>query len=307
MNLEVVAPELRASLRGPVSVPIAYGWVRGLSRAAIRLMRPGPHPDVSISAERAGQVLLRVYRPVRPRSSAAVLWIHGGGLVIGHPKQDDRLCLATARLLGAVIVSVDYRLAPKHPFPAAHDDALAAWDWLQRATDLGVDPSRVVVGGQSAGGGLAAALVQHLHDRGGIEPMAQWLFAPMLDDRTAADCGLDTTGHPVWDNGRNRLGWEAYLRRPAGVRDLPEYAAPARREDLTGLPPAWVGVGDIELFHDEAVEYARRLGAAGVDTTLDVVPGAYHGFETIAAGSDLAKQYVGRAHQWLADVVRSGA
>jgi acetyl esterase/lipase len=156
------------------------------------------------------------------------------------------------------VVSADYRLAPEHPYPAPLDDCLAAWTWLQdNSPARGVDPTRVAIGGQSAGGGLAASLVQRVHDDpGAAQPVAQWLFCPMLDDRTAAERKLDATKHILWNNTSNRMGWRSYLGVEPGAASTPEYAVPSRRADLAGLPPTWIGTGDIELFYDENRAYA---------------------------------------------------
>jgi acetyl esterase/lipase len=241
---------------------------------------------------------VRLYTPADPTGSA-LLWIHGGGLVVGSARMDDRLCGETARQLGVTIVSVDYRLAPKHPYPAALDDCLAAWAWLAaHAGELGVDPDRVAVGGQSAGGGLAACLVQRLHDDGAAVA-AQWLFCPMLDDRTAAERAHDATGHHIWNNRSNLVGWRSYLGEAPGAASVPPYAVAARREDLSGLPPTWIYTSDIELFHDEDVAYARRLEAAGVEVTLEVVRAAPHGFEAWATDTPLAQALFANARDWL--------
>ncbi|BEL05946.1 hypothetical protein Q0Z83_041370 [Actinoplanes sichuanensis] len=172
------------------------------------------------------------------------------------------------------------------------------------AAALGVDPARIAAGGESAGGGIAASLVQRLHDAGGRQPVAQWLFAPMLDDRTAGRTELDELDHFVWNNNSNRFGWSSYLGRPAGAAEVPAYAVPARRSDLTGLAPAWLYTGDIELFHDEIVEYAARLRDAGVDTVLTIVPGGAHGFENWAATTELATSLLADARAWLGDALR---
>lgn len=222
-------------------------------------------------------------------------------MVMGSAVQDDRQCFATARELDVVVVSAEYRLAPEHPFPLPLDDCLDAWDWLQQnAAARGIDPRRVAVGGQSAGGGLAAALVQRIHDQGGTQPVAQWLFCPMLDDRTAANRELDAVRHILWNNRSNRIGWSAYLGT-VGAPEVPDHAVPARRPDLTGLPPAWIGTGAIDLFHDENLAYAERLTAAGVPTTFDVVADAPHAFESAGAGTEVSLAYVDRAHRWLRD------
>ncbi|MFN2323456.1 MAG: alpha/beta hydrolase [Trueperaceae bacterium] len=247
-------------------------------------------------------VRVRVYRPEAGASGGALLWLHGGGLIVGRPSMDDGRCVAWARDLGLVVVSVDYRLAPEHPFPAALDDAHAAWTWLQgAAAALGVDPERVAVGGGSAGGGLAACLTQRLRDEGGAQPAAQLLVYPMLDDRTAARRELDGAGHRVWTNRSNRAGWSAYLGGAPGAADVPMHAAAARSADLAGLPPAWIGVGALDLFLDEDRAYAARLAAAGVPTEVDEVPGAPHGFDALAPDVPLAQAFVARQTAFLRD------
>ena len=253
---------------------------------------------VTLTKERAGSVRVRVYRPDNTNGSG-LLWIHGGGLVLGAATMDDQFCGDTAKQLGVTIVSLDYRLAPKHPFPAAHDDVYAAWTWfVDHLTAWGLDRDRLAIGGQSAGGGLAAGLVQRLHDEG--QPLAgQWLWTPMLDDRTALRSELDAIGHLVWDNRANRYGWGSYLR---GVdrQAPPPYASPGRRDDLTGLPATWIYASDIELFHDEVVDYATRLEAAGVETTLDIVPGVPHAVETTATDTQAAVRILAKGRTWLA-------
>lgn len=252
---------------------------------------------VTLTRGQAGSVPVRVYRPENP-SGAGLVWIHGGGLIGGAAKMDDLFCGTTALELGTTIVSVDYRLAPKYPFPAAHDDVYAAWAWfVGRAASLGVDTARIAVGGQSAGGGLAAGLVQHLHDEG--QPVAaQWLWTPMLDDRTALNADLDAIGHLVWDNRANRYGWDSYLRT-GNRQSPPPYASPSRRADLSGLPPTWLYASDIELFHDEVVDYASRLKDAGVDTTLEIVPGVPHAVEATVPGTQAAAKILANGRAWL--------
>ena len=299
MDIGRVDPDLRAATRRLSRLPLPLeGFGRRLTALALRFV---PFPAVKgVRVSTLGPNMRR-YSMAEPTSDGALLWVHGGGLVSGSPRQDDALCSSVAARVGIQVFSVDYRLAPEHPFPAAHEDLLRAWDVLQAAsTHLGVDPERIVVGGESAGAGLATALAQHLRDRGGIQPLGQWLFAPMLDDRTAARRDLDTVGHFIWNNTQNRIGWSGYLRGEPGGDDVAEYAVPARRADLTALPPAWIGWGDIELFADECAEYARRLAEAGVDVVTDVVPGALHGFENWAHTSPPAAAFLGRARDWLA-------
>ena len=203
--------------------------MRWITRALLRAF-PSPRVrGVSVHTVRDGKLSVRIYRPTGPaRSRPGLLWVHGGGLVVGSARQDDGLCARTAAALDAIVVSVDYRLAPEHPYPAAIDDTYVAWKWLlTHANELGIDVKRVAIGGESAGGGLAANLVHRVHDAGGAQPVAQWLFAPMLDDRTAADRSLDGIDHLVWNNCVNRYGWTAYLQQPPGGERTPPYASAA--------------------------------------------------------------------------------
>ena len=249
---------------------------------------PGSNPrdilveNVFISGQDArSKIRLRIFTPKSTAGPTPVLiWLHGGGYVIGKPEMDDRRCTEYVRQAGIGVVSVDYRLAPKHPFPAALDDCCAALKWVaDHAERLGVDSNRIAIGGESAGGGLAAALAQVAHDQLAVKPVFQLLVYPMLDDRTVLRTDLDDGDPLMWDQNSNRFGWQAYLGEAGGAEDAPAYAVPARRADLSGLPPAWIGVGSLDIFHDEAVAYAQRLKAAGVACELKVVPGAFHGFD----------------------------
>lgn len=279
--------------------------VRTMARVATRIMPVPRRASVSVSTTRTAGLRLRVYRPDARLTDAGLLWIHGGGLLFGDARQDEALCAETAHELGITVVSVNYRLAPEHPFPAAHDDVHAAWQWMRaHAAELGIAEDRLAIGGESAGGGLAAGLIQRVHDEGGVQPLAQWLFAPMIDDRTAADTSLDDLDHWVWNNRANRYSWHAYLPGLADGDSVPPYAAAARRTDLSGLPPAYIAVGDIELFAAENTEYAQRLAQAGVPAELDLVPGAPHGFENWARETEPAKELMQRARRWLAESLR---
>lgn len=233
----------------------------------------------------ASGVGVRLHRPAAgTEPGGALLWIHGGGYVIGSPSQDDILCRRLAKELGITVAAVKYRLAPENPYPAGLEDCYTALKWL--ATLPSVDPERIAIGGASAGGGMSAALALLTRDRGEIALQAQLLVYPMLDDRSADRSAPDAPGQRLWDRKSNRFGWSAYL----GNAD-PEVAVPGRRADLSGLPPAWVGVGTADLFHDEDVEYARRLQDAGVPCELDVVPGAFHGFDGIVPKSSVAQSF----------------
>lgn len=270
--------------------------------------RPRAPRDVEVRDARipgpvgAPEVRVRTYRPRRLTGAApALLWMHGGGYMLGVPEQDDGLCAATARELGIFVASVDYRLAPEHPFPAALEDGYAALRWLSdEAAALGVRGERIAIGGASAGGGLAAALAQLAHDRSGPRPVFQLLIYPMLDDRTALRSDVDGTQHRAWSQRSNQLGWSSYLGRAPSGPSAPDYAVPARRLDLSGLPPAWLGVGTCDLFHDEDLEYARRLAEARVPCERVVVPGAFHGFDIIAAGAGVSRDFRARYRAALA-------
>ena len=302
MDMDLVDPELRKPYRFMRSLPVANRIGLRVMRALMPLAGRAKTPsDIVFETMPCGQADgVRIFTPRSGSSGAAVLWIHGGGMIVGAASQDDARCYEITRRLDAVVVSAEYRLAPEHPFPAPLDDCFAAWTWLHDSAEArGIDPTRVAIGGQSAGGGLAAALVQRIHDMDGVQPTAQWLFCPMLDDRTAAKHELDATKHILWSNKSNRAGWSAYLGVEPGAATTPDYTVPARRADLSGLPPAWIGTGDIELFYDENRVYAAALEAAGVECVLDVVPGAPHGFETVASGTRIAQAYLDRSFEWL--------
>ena len=226
---------------------------------------------------------VRLHRPVGvDQPGPALLWLHGGGYIIGTAQQDDALCRRFTRELGITVAAVDYRLAPEHPYPAPLEDCYAALTWLARLP--AVDPARVAIGGASAGGGLAAALALLAHDRGEVTPALQLLAYPMLDDRSGS--GPDNPKYRLWSPKSNRFGWKAYL----GTAD-PKVAVPARRDDLSGLPPAWIGVGTNDLLHDEDVDYAGRLTAAGVPCRVEVVNGAFHGFDQMVPKAGVSQSF----------------
>ena len=245
---------------------IARTWSLPLVRILGGLIDLGSDPE-NVEIDETGAGAVRVHRPTAGGDERlpAVMWLHGGGFLLGSPKQDDVLCRQIADELGAIVVAPVYRLAPKHVFPAALDDAYAALTWLANRDD--VDTSRIAVAGASAGGGLAAQVALHARDRGEIRLAAQILVYPMLDDRTVLRTDLDESGHRLWDNRSNRIGWSSYLGHDAGAAEASPIAVPSRNEDLRGLPPAWIGVGDLDLFRDEDMAYAERLRAAESCTT----------------------------------------
>ncbi len=247
--------------------------------------RQVPGPD--------GEVFVRLYQPTeRPDTLPALLWIHGGGYVLGSVERDDFLAAHLAKVAQCVVASVEYRLAPEHPFPAPVEDCYAALKWLATHTgELGVEPSRIAIGGASAGGGLAAGLALLTRDRAEVELAFQLLIYPMIDDRNVAPASDTLPDTFVWTRENNLMGWRAYLGREPGGADVSPYAAAARADDLAGLPPAYIPVGDLDLFLDENIEYAQRLLAAGVPTELHVYPGGYHGFNGFDPGAEIAQRF----------------
>jgi acetyl esterase/lipase len=292
-------PDLRLVARFAPRPPVSRRTLP-LLRALASVHLPGRRDDVDVVTLSTGAGV-RLHRPPEPAAtSGALLWIHGGGYLLGSARQDDPLCRRFAHELGITVGSVEYRPAPEHPFPAALEDCYAA---LQRLMALpGVDPARVAIGGASAGGGLAAALALMTRDRGEINPALQLLVYPMLDDRTVAKSPSDARNYRVWTERSNRFGWAAYLGNAN-----PDIAVPARNTDLAGLPPAWIGVGTLDLFHDEDLAYAERLKKAGVPCRVEVVPGAFHGFDTVAPGAPVSRSFFDSQCASLRDALTAGS
>lgn len=262
-------PQMRAGFRAfsmpPLPVP---AW--------IERSIPGPRgaPDVGLVIVNA-----QTDGTLRP----CILHTHGGGFIIGDARSGVRMLQEIAQALDCLIVSIDYRLAPETGFAGSIEDNYAGLKWLhQNAHEMGGDRQRIAVLGESAGGGHAALLAIAARDRGEIPLAYQALIYPMLDDRTGSVRKKPPTmGAVIWTEAHNRFGWTAFLGVPAGSRRVPVGAVPARVEDLRGLPPAFIGVGSIDLFVDEDIEYAKRLIDSGVATELHIVPGAFHGFDGI--------------------------
>ena len=245
---------------------------------------PGPEgaPDISV----------RIYRPVNASGTLpGVYFIHGGGMILGNVEGESAVAEQVSEQVGAVVVSVEYRLAPEDPHPAQAEDCYAGLVWMARpAAELGFDPDRLAVYGGSAGGGLTIATVLLARDRGFPAIRFQMPIYPMIDDRNETPSSHEISDIGIWDRAANIEAWAWYL----GDGKPDEYAAPARAEDLSCLPPAFIDVGTVDLFRDEDIAFAMRLMAAGVPVELHVSPGAYHASENFAAEAPLSRRIWGR-------------
>ena len=247
---------------------------------------PGPpdSPDVAV----------RIYTPpVAGHPLPAVLYIHGGGFTVGNVAIFDTVTRQMAAEVGAVVISVDYRLAPEDPYPAAVEDCYAALVWTARsARDLGIDTARIAVCGGSAGGGLAAAMALLARDRGGPALCFQFLGIPELDDRLDTPSMRAYVDTPLFNRPAAEFSWDCYLGGPGirGTAAVSCYAAPSRAEDLSGLPPAYVTTSQFDPLRDEGIDYAQRLAQANVPTELILYPGTFHGSTAIAAQAAISQR-----------------
>ena len=249
----------------------------------------------TLTAADGASVDLTWYQPSRPGPGSAALFLHGGGMIFGLEHIGalyDTAVRDYVATSGVPMLVVDYRVAPEHPHPTPVEDCYAALVWLaENAGELGVDPARIAVMGDSAGGGLAAGVCLLARDRGGPAVAQQLLIYPMLDDRPATP---DPQLLPflTWTYDDNVTGWGALLGEGAGTDVVSPYAAPARADDLAGLPDTYIDVGDLDIFRDEDITYARRLADAGVPTELHVYPGCPHAFEALARDADVSRRVI---------------
>jgi acetyl esterase/lipase len=276
---------------------------RERSAAALRDFLGDREPDARVAHEDvlvpgwvdSPDVRVRIYRP---RSSVGdlpcLLWIHGGGMVVGSIEGDDWRCEGYVSTLGCAVASVEYRLAPEHSHPAAVEDCYAALRWVaESGPSIGIDVARLAIAGASAGGGLAAGLALLARDRGGPRIDFQLLVGPMLDDRNVTPSSHEfTTGHPAWTRELNIEAWTAYLGTQIGSDDVSPYAAPARATDLRNLPPTMIQIAELDVFRDEAIAYANRLMDAGVTTALHFYAGAFHGFDAFEPEAPISRRSI---------------
>lgn len=299
-SLDHVDPELlpfaRAAARGSPGV-LTDAMLPSLRQGMERFATP-MEPGVAWAERQvpglAGQPPVRVFviNADRPGARPGIVHLHGGGFMSGSARMSVGAMQRLAHELDCVVVTVDYRLAPETRWDGIVADAYAALKWLHgNAAVLGVDPARLAVTGESAGGGLAALLAIAARDRGEVPLAFQSLIYPMLDDRTGSTRKVaEGIGELVWTAGANRFGWRSFLGRAPGGADVPAAAVPARCPSLTGLPPAFIAVGGIDLFVAEDTAYARRLQRDGVAAELLVIPGAFHGFDVVAPDTGPARR-----------------
>ena len=258
--------------------------------------RFGKASDVTIQDHRIqrpdGSMLrVRVYRKIASTTRGALLYIHGGGMIVSSIEDYDERCMHYTTNTGLPLVSVDYPLAPENPYPAQIDDALTALAWMHENSDaMGWDATRIGIGGDSAGGGLTAGTVLKNRDSTGLPLACQMLVYPMLDDTNVVPDARFPKQFQMWTYVDNRTGWDAYLSGLANPDDVPIYAAPARASDLSGLPPTYIDTGTLDIFYDEDIAYARKMLAACVSVEGHVWNGAPHGFDYLAPHSSLAKK-----------------
>jgi acetyl esterase/lipase len=284
---EETLPAVRASRYSQVDV-------EGLSAAVTRVSVSVPGPDSS------PEVSLRIHRPADAHGRLPCLvWMHGGGLVMGNSFQDDprfdRWCVRH----GIMAVSIEYRLAPETPYPGPLEDCYAGLRWVQEhAAELEIDAAMIGIGGASAGAGLAAGLALLCRDRGGPAISSQLLIYPMLDDRMTTPSSRWEV--PIWSPASNHFGWTSYLGDRKGTSEVPIYAAAARASDLRNLPSTLIVVGTLDGFVDEDLAYAQALNQAGVDVELHMYPGAPHGFDALLPGTEVARRCSADMNAWLA-------
>lgn len=269
--------------------------IRKSDEGDVRPTLPSPVVEEKMIPGSAGAPDVRVYvvGATPGASKPAVLHIHGGGYIVGSAAESKRDIQQISITHDCVVVSVDYRLAPETIFPGALEDNYAALRWLcTHAKELGVDTKRIAIKGESAGGGHAAALAIAARDRGEFSICLQVLIYPMLDDRTGSTNRVPPyLGHFLWTEQSNRFGWSSLLGVPAGSANVPPNSVPARVSSVSGLAPAFIGVGSIDLFCPEDITYASRLVMAGISTELHVVPGAFHAFDILVPAAPLSVQF----------------
>lgn len=289
------------------STPAAFRRLDRLSRLLLQGRKPTglQATETWIPRRDGGRQRLMIYRPPQAHPGLpGVLWIHGGGYLMGVPEQDHATYQRLIAGAPCVIVAPDYRLGSEAPYPAALDDCYDALLWLKRhAAEIGVRDDQIAVAGMSAGGGLTAALSLYARDRGEVRIAFQMPLYPMIDDRMCTASSTDNDA-PVWDSVSCRVAWQVYLGERYG-KDVPPYAAAARATDYRGLPPTCTFVGDLEPFRDETMEYVNQLQAAGVPVAFELYTGAFHGFDVIAPKAAVSRNATAFLIRWFQHAVQN--
>ena len=314
----LVDPELLPTLEAMPPVVPTLDSLDAL-RAQIAGMQ-APAPSVSeitvkehhVPGPNGTSVRVLVYTPEATPRTGGLLWLHAGGMVMGTPEMNEPQSRYLARAAGCVVVAVDYRLAPEHPYPAGVEDCYAALRWLYGAAEeFGFPSARIAAAGESGGGGLAAGLALLARDRGEYPLSAQFLKYAMLDDRTGTGAEptptMPNAGEFVWTKASNHFAWKAVLGVEPGGLGVPIYAAPGRAESLAGLPPTSILIGELDLFVGENLRYAQALIRDGVSTELHLYPGAYHAFVSFSPEADVSRRALQQFWSAIERHFRSGA
>ena len=262
-------------------------------RILSEMVAAAPAPDLggveiseqAIPGAQGPEITVRLYCPETRSGAGVILQVHGGGFLMGDLEVDHARNIVLARELGVLVVAVDYRLAPEHPYPAGLEDVYTTLEWIvEHHAKLGIDPAQILVKGASAGAGLCAALALAVRERGGPAIAFQFLAIPELDDRLITDSATRFNDTPNWQRRNAQASWDAYLgAADARAKDVAATAAPARAENLSGLPPAYISVAQFDPLRDEGLNYARALLATGVPVELHLFPGTFHGSTAVDA------------------------
>jgi len=311
MNTDkLLDPELRPILDMPALAEITRNNLHEVRDAVQEMQAAMAVPSATVTVKQRSipaaddGLDLYIFQPDKvAKNNPALLWIHSGGYIMSGA--NDSLAQLIAEKTAITVISVDYRIAPEHPYPAGAEDCYAALMWVHdNAVDLGIDASRIAIGGQSAGGGLAACVALMSRDRKGPDLVFQYLLYPMLDNLHDTPSGkLDH--HVVWSRQTSLNAWEMYLNGTPGL-DASPYASASRATDLSGLPPAFLSVGEQDLFRDECIEYAQRLMSANVPTQFEVYPGMFHAGEIMIPAAKVSQRMQNSYLQVLHDCLMQG-